>query len=94
MHGKGLAGSLPLGSESIKWCEGGMVCGQAIVTTTSLGNRVWYGKVQARLTPTSDVQERSRGGPALARARLSSHPYKRCITCRNLSMLGVVSTPP
>jgi hypothetical protein len=55
------------------------------------------GKVQAGLTPTSDVQERKKKkkeASCLARAGLSSYLYRLCITCINLSMLGVVSTPP
>lgn len=34
-----------------------------------------------------------KGGLFLARAGLSSHLYRLCTTCVNLSMLGVVSTP-
>jgi hypothetical protein len=55
-----------------------------------------YGKVQAEPTSTSDGQER-RGKKwrplCVARAGLSSYLYRLCITCVNLSMLEVVSTP-
>jgi hypothetical protein len=63
--------------------------------------KIAYGKAQAELTPTLDGQgkrreekrkeEEEKGGLSFARAGLSSYLYRLCITCVNLSMLGVVS---
>ena len=60
-------------------------------------HKMWYGKVEAGLTPTPDVQEgrrKKRRSFLLARAKLSSYLYRPCTMCVNPSMLGVVSTPP
>ena len=58
---------------------------------------LWYGKVQAGLTPTSTSkteEEEEKGWFSLARAGLSSYLCRLCTMCVNLSMLRVVSTPP
>ena len=57
---------------------------------------LWYGKVQDRLTPasTSKSEARKKEPLLLARAGLSSYLYRLYITCVNLSVLAVVSTPP
>jgi hypothetical protein len=53
-------------------------------------------KAQDRLTltSTSKIEARKKEPLLLARAGLSSYLYRLCIMCVNLSMLGVVSTPP
>jgi hypothetical protein len=59
--------------------------------------RLWYGKVQAEDTWTllTKRERNKRKDPcSFARAGLSGYLCKLCTMCVNLSMLGVVSTPP
>jgi hypothetical protein len=82
--------------------------GQAITTTkrqAGKGGRrkvdfavphLWYGEVQAWLTSPPENKGKKRGGEMLVLARpgLPSYLCRLPTLCVDLSVLGVVSTPP